>query len=58
MPQQLVCPGRSIICEEGNIPYSFVYQFPYYLVHDYTISPVYNTLYGNIAFADRRSWLE
>ena len=58
LPQQLVGPGRSIICEEGNIPSSFVYQFPYYLVHDYTISPVYNTLYGNIAFADRRSWLE
>ncbi len=58
MPKQLVGPGRSIICEEGNIPSSFVYQFPYYLVHDYTISPVYNTLYANIAFADRRSWLE
>ncbi|NLA58787.1 MAG: hypothetical protein GX855_07825 [Firmicutes bacterium] len=58
MPQQLVGPGRSIICEEGNIPSSFVYQFPYYLVHDYTISPVYNTLYANIAFADRLSWVE
>ncbi|HHV93106.1 MAG TPA: hypothetical protein GXX47_01065 [Firmicutes bacterium] len=58
MPQQLVGPGRSIICEEGNIPSSFVYQFPYYLIHDYTVSPVYNALYANIAYADRRSWLE
>ncbi|MGI6567713.1 MAG: hypothetical protein ACOX3I_10435 [Limnochordia bacterium] len=58
LPKQLVGPGRSIICEEGNIPSSFVYQFPYYLVHEYTTSPIYNSLYANIAFADRRSWLE
>ena len=58
LPSQPVGPGRAIICEEGNIPSSFVYQFPYYLVHEYTQSPIYNELYANIAFADHRDWME
>jgi len=58
LPSQSVGPGRAIICEEGNVPSSFVYQFPYYLVHEYTQSPVYNELYANIAFADHRDWTE
>ncbi len=56
LPSQPVGPGRAIICEEDNIPSSFVYQFPYYLVHEYTQSPVYNQLYANIAFADHWDW--
>ncbi|NMB46762.1 MAG: hypothetical protein GX998_10190 [Firmicutes bacterium] len=58
LPSRPVGPGRAIICEEGNIPSSFVYQFPYYLVHEYTNSPVYTELYANIAFADHLDWTQ
>ena len=58
LPMQQVGPGRQIICEVGNIPSSFVYQFPFYLVHDYTKSPIYQELYANIAFADHCDWTQ
>ncbi len=58
LPSQEIGPGRQIICEENNIPSSFVYQFPFYLVHEYTQSSVYQELYANIAFADHKDWME
>ena len=36
---------------------SFVHQFPYYLVHDYTVSPAYRAELAATAAADRRFWL-
>ena len=36
---------------------SFVHQFPFYLVHDYTLSPAYRAELAATAAADRRFWL-
>ncbi|NLK07568.1 MAG: hypothetical protein GX316_02580 [Firmicutes bacterium] len=58
LPMQCVGAGRRIICETDNIPSSFVYQFPFYLVHEYTLSPIYQDLYANVAYADRMDWLQ
>lgn len=58
LPMQQVGPGRQIICEIDNIPSSFVYQFPFYLVHEYTLSPIYQELCTNIAYADHLDWTE
>lgn len=58
LPCRTVTGGRKIICEVKGIPSSFVYQFPFYLVHEYTLSPLYRSLCADIAFADRYDWLE
>ena len=36
---------------------SFVHQFPFYLIHDYTLSPTYRAELAATEAADRRFWL-
>jgi len=49
-------PFGHILCMHGRIPSSFVYQFPFYLVHEYTTGSVYRCFYRRMALADRISW--
>jgi hypothetical protein len=37
---------------------SFVHQFPFYLVPEYSVSPVYRDYYSNACLADRMKWKE
>ncbi|CAM4330388.1 hypothetical protein L1N85_21285 [Paenibacillus alkaliterrae] len=37
---------------------SFVHQFPYYLVPEYAVSPVYREFFSNACLADRMKWKE
>ncbi len=50
--------GKTIPGMPHGIPSSFVYQFPFYLVYDYTVSGYYREIMYNVALADKASWRE
>jgi hypothetical protein len=48
--------GKKLLGMPQGIPSSFVYQFPFYLINDYTTSPCYQGILRNIALADKADW--
>ncbi|MBZ4665296.1 hypothetical protein [Mahella sp.] len=47
---------KNALHNKGEFLSSFVHQFPFYLVYDYSTSEVYRHFYKNACLVDRLSW--